>query len=228
MESFFDLYVTSLLNVIKADWTTEVSHISWSNWTSLAVLVLLNITVVALAILYLWRFHRIDADTPYNALLDGTRLEEDDKTRWLLFYPALFFGRRISFTLSVLLFKNFLWGQIAIQFAFSTAMIIYLLHAWPLQTPFAVKMEVFNECTIVVLLYGLMCFTDFVPDPMVRYRIGWCYIVVALGNIFVHLCILAFGTGKVIKNKLKAWCCKSQKVDQRITNRSIQQMADDS
>ena len=52
-------------------------------------------------------------------------------------------------------------------------MVIYLLHVWPMETHFATKIELFNECTIVILNYGLMMFTDFVPDPETRFLIGW-------------------------------------------------------
>ena len=71
---------------------------------------------------------------------------------------------------------------------------IYLLSVWPHDDPFATKVEVFNECTQVVLLYGLLLFTDFVPDPNTRYLIGWTYCGVMFGNIGVHLIILLCGT----------------------------------
>ena len=110
-------------------------------------------------------------------------------------------------------------------------MIIYLVHVEPLETPFAIKMEVFNECTILVLLYGLMLFTPYVPDPMVRYRLGWVYIVVALTNIFIHVCLITLESGKSIKEKIKTKCCKGRQLESqksgRITNRSLQQMIKD-
>ena len=231
METYFDLYVTSLLNVIKADWNVNLAIIIWSNWTSLTVLILLNLIVVVLAVLYYRKFYSIENDTSYNALLKGTSVEAEDRSRWLLFFPAHFFGRRIAFTLSVLLFKEFIWGQIVNQFAFSITMIIYLVHVEFLETPFAIKMEVFNECTIIMLLYGLMLFTTYVPDPMVRYRFGWTYIFVSLSNIFIQVTLLALESGKIIKEKIKAKCCKGRQLEgqksSRITNRSHQQMIKD-
>ena len=52
-------------------------------------------------------------------------------------------------------------------------MVTYLTNVKPLETPFANKMEVFNEYTIILLTYGIMCFTDLVPDPKTRFLIGW-------------------------------------------------------
>ena len=70
-------------------------------------------------------------------------------------------------------------------------------------------MEVFNECTIIVLTYGLMMFTDFVPDPETRFTIGIFYITTSLINIVVHLLILLKGSGMQIKNRCKRKVYKS-------------------
>ena len=89
-------------------------------------------------------------------------------------------------------------------------MIIYLMHVWPLETTFATKMEVFNECTIIVLHYGLMCFTDYVPEPSTRYQIGWPYIALFLSNLLVHLSLLVLGSSKQVNN-----CCRRRYYNRR-------------
>ena len=61
-------------------------------------------------------------------------------------------------------------------------------------------MEVFNECSIIMLTYSLMMFTDFVPDPETRFTIGTFYITTSLSNVVVHLLILLKGSGMQIKN----------------------------
>ena len=71
---------------------------------------------------------------------------------------------------------------------------------WPLETHFATKIEIFNECSMIGLTYGMLMFTDFVPDPEMRFKLGWYYIVINLGNISVHLLVLVGGSGKQIKN----------------------------
>ena len=47
--------------------------------------------------------------------------------------------------------------------AFSFGMIIYLIKFKPLKESNGV--EIFNEVTILLLSYLLLCFTDSVPDP---------------------------------------------------------------
>ena len=85
--------------------------------------------------------------------------------------------------------------QLAIQFAFNIAITVYILHVKPMETPFTNKMEVYNECTILTLSYGLLCFTNAVPDPEAQYTIGWSYIIVYLANITLHILLLTYASG---------------------------------
>ena len=164
-ETFIDLYVTSLLNIVAANWKTSSALISASNVASVVVFALCNLTVLLLASVYFRKFGEMNAQSNYGALLEGTKLDAKRKSKWNLLLPAFLFGRRICFTLSLLLIRHFLWAQIAVMFLFSTAMVIFLLTMKPFESPTATKLEVFNEVTLTMLSYGLMMFTDFVPDP---------------------------------------------------------------
>ena len=164
METFLEMYLCSLLNMITADPSSNASAaVKASKIVAYAVFITFNAIVIYLAFLYSVKFKEIDSSSTYGALLAGTRVSTK-RSRWILLQPAIFFSRRIAFVFSVLLLKTFLWAQLAIQFAFATAMLIYLLSVWPLESPFATKVEVVNECVHFFLLYGLMVFTDFVPD----------------------------------------------------------------
>ena len=76
----------------------------------------------------------------------------------------------------------------------SVFMILLLLWYWPLESNFAVRVEVMNECTILLLGYCMMCFTDFVPEPETRSNIGLLYMGITVGNVFVHLTFLVIET----------------------------------
>ena len=65
-----------------------------------------------------------------------------------------------------------------------------------LSTTFKRRIELFNECTIIVLVYTLLCFTDFVPDPEVRSSIGTFFVGLCCFNLSVHLVILLGTSGK--------------------------------
>jgi hypothetical protein len=91
-------------------------------------------------------------------------------------------------------------------------MIIFLLIFWPLESFFAVRMAVMDEWTILLLSYGMMCFTDFVPDPETRSEmIGPFYIIIILANVLIHLIFLVIDFGSKSKLKWKR-CLKNRKV----------------
>jgi hypothetical protein len=118
----------------------------------------------------------------------------------------------MAFVFSAIFMGNFLWGQLAIQIMFSIFMIIYLPWHRPLESKFALYMEVMNEETILILTYLLMCFTDFVPNPETRSEVGRAYMLVAITNIGIHLICLVVGTLVNIKNYFKKKCRKQKEI----------------
>jgi len=75
-------------------------------------------------------------------------------------------------------------------FYLSTAMVIYLLWFWPFADNFFTRIEVMNEVTSILMLYLMLVFSDWVPDPEVRYTFGWVYIGVFCVNGTVHFFFL--------------------------------------
>ena len=47
-----------------------------------------------------------------------------------------------------------------------------------MKSNFVNNVDTFDECTIIVLTYFLMCFTDFVPLAETRYELGEYYMYV--------------------------------------------------
>ena len=70
-------------------------------------------------------------------------------------------------------------------------MVIYLIYFEPMESKFSNRMETFNECTCVLLMYHIMCFSDFVPEAETRSSLGISFIVCIFGNVTVHLFFMA-------------------------------------
>lgn len=66
---------------------------------------------------------------------------------------------------------------------------IYLLIAKPYQDPFTTRVELFNECCILLVGYQLFVFTDFVDSPEVKSLCGYLMIGSVLLNFGVNLAI---------------------------------------
>ena len=66
-----------------------------------------------------------------------------------------------------------------------------------------------NECTLIVTTYCLFCFTDYLQNVLVRYRIGYAYMAVSLGNISTHIVFLLRGNflqlKRICKRKYYRW-----------------------
>ena len=75
----------------------------------------------------------------------------------------------------------------------SVFMIQLLLWYWPLNSNFAVRIEVMNECTVLLLCYCMMCFTDFVPEPETQSQVGIFYMGFTAVNVLVHIIFLVIG-----------------------------------
>ena len=71
---------------------------------------------------------------------------------------------------------------------------------------FSNNLETFNECTMLVLLYALMLFSDFVSNPENRSQVGIIYILVVALFGAVHLFIMLGVMCHDAYRYTKRWC----------------------
>jgi len=51
-------------------------------------------------------------------------------------------------------------------------------------------MELFNEAMMTLIMYSILCFTDFIPDPNNRYQVGYVSIALISLHFTVNIAIL--------------------------------------
>ena len=71
---------------------------------------------------------------------------------------------------------------------------IYIGYVRPYALPQANWTETANETLTLLSTYVLFLFTDFVPDPSVRYTTGWALIVITLSIVVLNITIMALNT----------------------------------
>ena len=113
--------------------------------------------------------------------------------------PTVFFGRRIVFVCTLVFMRHIVWAQLAIQIGISLGNALFLQAFKPLKPIGANHIETMNECTIMLLSYLLMCFTDYVPEAETRSELGVSYMSVSLGASGIHLIILVVTNIKYVK-----------------------------
>ena len=60
----------------------------------------------------------------------------------------------------------------------------------PLPTLYANRIEIYNSFSILLLIYCLLCLTQFVPDANARYQVGFGMIGLTGQNILVNIFIV--------------------------------------
>ena len=64
---------------------------------------------------------------------------------------------------------------------------MYVFLTKPFEDPFMVKMELFNEMTIILIMYSMLCFTDLNLNDETKYDLGYVPIALFFFNFLVHL-----------------------------------------
>ena len=83
--------------------------------------------------------------------------------------------------------------MVACQFGVCLTMIIFLQWSQPLESRFSNNLETFNECTTILILYTVLCFSDFVDSSLTRSKVGLVFVGIISFNVLVHILNLAVG-----------------------------------
>ena len=112
----------------------------------------------------------------------------------MLLKPTFFLYRRLIFISSVILFRTNILVLIIIQIGMIQFQLALLHTLRTFDSRKNLWKETQDECTYLLLFYVLMCFTDFVPDPELRSKLGIAYICIMFTNIGLHLITLIRST----------------------------------
>lgn len=76
-------------------------------------------------------------------------------------------------------------------FIFPTLAVIIIVGLFrPLATKFDNNIEIFDSITVLALSYCLFSFSDFTPDPHLRYKIGYAMIFLTCQNMFINIFLM--------------------------------------
>ena len=104
---------------------------------------------------------------------------------------SLFVFRRLLYSINIVFLNGSTVAQLFMQFFCCLLMLTFFVHVTPMNQPLLNRMEIFNECCLLVSSYFLFLFTDFVPDVKTRYMIGWGFVGLQIFNIGVNwLCMI--------------------------------------
>jgi len=100
----------------------------------------------------------------------------------------------------VCLSTTVIW-QIALMNMNVIVQVIILGNVAPFALRFTNKFELFSECIVWLVMYHLICFTPFVSDLQVRFKLGYVVIAVISLHLVVSLAILAKDSYRSVRSK---------------------------
>lgn len=146
MEAFLNLTLFAFLNISEMMYELEVlDSVNASNKMSVIFLVLLCLLSL-LPLIYTCYQRTLEKISPrIKTYFEGTN--KKSPLHVVAIVPCIFFLRRLVLAWTLVYWQEFLWGQVAVQFASSTLVIIFLCWAGPLKSNFFLRLEIFNELT---------------------------------------------------------------------------------
>ena len=79
-------------------------------------------------------------------------------------------------------------------------------------------MERFNEAKLVVIMYHIICFTDYVPDAETKFFIGYSCITFVIGGLLINSYSLITSPFFTLRKKLRLYCYKRSALKLRKLN----------
>lgn len=221
IEFFFDFFFLGVLNLHTVEWNTKFDSVKASNYVSLAMITAIC-AILSLSTIQFLRQpsgKRAENFIELNPVLfEDKRIEKNTKKSTLIVASAAFFVQRMSFTVILILAKDYLWVQLAYINSVALAAIIFNTWHKPHKSKVDGHFENFNDVTTLLFTYHLWCFTNFVPSAETRSELGLSFIGVMFGNITVHLFRMLYNSVSLCKQD-----CKQRKARKRVLHKSPMQ-----
>jgi hypothetical protein len=126
-------------------------------------------------------------------------------TMWFLY-------RRLFFALIIAFFRVSVVLQVYLSIMSSLVLLMYILKWVPFEADQYDFLAVFNECVLITSCYMMMLYTDYVPEPEMRYEFGNYFLNLLYFDVALNLLLLAYEITKLLKSNCKRfWYQRKEK-----------------
>jgi len=101
-----------------------------------------------------------------------------------------FLVRRFILAFIVVYMQTAVIWQISLMTMTIITQVIILGRLQPFVLPSKTKYELFSEVVVMLVMYHLICFTPFVPDVDMRFRLGYSVSAIVIAHLAVSMAIL--------------------------------------
>ena len=134
----------------------------------------------------------------------GTLYDELDIRKGVkIFYQPIFFLlRRLILVITIVHLANVLVGQIILIWVQSMISVAILSYIRAFQNKQRHRMEIFNEIILVLTLYTIMCFSDWLGDVELKMKIGYMACAFVGFHFLLNLVLIIKTTVVVTKRRI--------------------------
>ena len=110
----------------------------------------------------------------------------------------MFLGRRIIFAFVIIFCAASIVLQVFLADILCTLLLVYYFTVMPLKNGLTNAVQIFNEVIVIVSVWFIFNFTNFVADPLERYKLGWYFLYFIAFNVVINVAVLFYTVGKDI------------------------------
>lgn len=120
-----------------------------------------------------------------------------------LAFTLVFLARRLAFAYTICHLDYTISVQVLALDALSTAMLAYYITNAPMVDGVNNFIQAFNEVVILIAIWCMFLFTDYIVDPVKRYEFGNWYKYLLTLNVLVNVVILIWNILALLVSKLR-------------------------
>ena len=214
IESFMIAFLAGIINLKNLNFDTDASWEFANTVLSIVFLVLYSLFPI-ISTQYLRRHFNLLTNKRFNekygelyAGLNITRIN-------VVHHVRLDYFRKVVICISVVFYQEGLWAQILICIMMSVFLIISAGTLNPSLSRADMYMERFNETRLIIIVYHIMCFTDFIPDSETRFNVGFSCIAIIMGGLLINSIKLISEPIYLLRRRIKLYFYKKAEKKQR-------------
>ena len=136
-----------------------------------------------------------------------------------MIYIGMEYVRKISLALAVTMTQKYIWLQYMILCLSSTFLIILTGFLRTRQVRASNLMDRFNEAKLIVIMYHIICFTQFVPDPETQFLVGYSCMAVVISGLSINMIELVTQPVRLCRRQFTICMAKRKEKRQRLRKR---------
>jgi len=199
VESYSMLAISCMINLKNLRWD------AFNTVTMSLLAIVVSLLLLAFPLYYAWLMTAKFDELTFKSMhkKHGAFYEELElrNGKLVLMQPAWFLARRLLLAVMVVFLNTTVIWQIALMNLTVIVQVILLGRVAPFKRRFSNHFETFSECIVMMVMYHLICFTDFMTDLDVRFKLGYTVSAVVCLHLLVSIGLMAKATFKDLRMK---------------------------